>query len=100
VVARDAGRYKEARWLRMRDAVLRRDGFLCQECRRRGAGTPADTVHHIDPDAAGEFLSPLNMIALCAACHNKMHARATDALTETGKRWLRRKQFGKIKNIF
>ena len=40
------------RWKRKREAILRRDGYLCQECKRygrkrNGHPVPAEVVHHI-----------------------------------------------------
>ena len=67
--------YKSSKWKHKRLAVLRRDGYLCQNCKRYGRMTPATTVHHIQhledrPDLA---LDAKNLISLCAACHDKAH---------------------------
>lgn len=67
--------YKTSKWKHKRLAVLRRDGYLCQNCKRYGRLTPATTVHHIQhledrPDLA---LDAKNLISLCAACHDKAH---------------------------
>lgn len=66
---------KTRRWQSMRKAVLRRDKFLCVDCKRYGRLTQATTVHHIKhydehPELA---LEPSNLVSLCAACHNKRH---------------------------
>ena len=68
------------RWKRKREAILRRDGYLCQECKRygrkrNGHPVPAEVVHHIQhydehPELA---LDDGNLISLCEGCHNKMH---------------------------
>lgn len=55
--------------------MLRRDGYLCRECRRYGRTTEATTVHHIkhyrtNPELA---LCAENLISLCESCHNKKH---------------------------
>lgn len=75
--------YKSKRWLRKRDAILRRDGYRCQICQRYGKVRPAVTVHHIKhyeeyPELG---LTDSNLISLCQACHNKMHPE------KGGKRW-------------
>jgi len=64
-----------------RRAVLRRAGYLCEECKRYGrldknglpvAATTAHHVKHLDdyPELAYDVT---NGRALCAACHNKAH---------------------------
>ena len=67
--------YKSRAWKIKREAILRRDGFMCQECKRYGKAREAKTVHHIihledDPSLA---LKSSNLISLCTACHNKAH---------------------------
>lgn len=73
--------YKGARHRAWRDKVLRRDKYLCQECRRYGRldkdGLPvrATTAHHIKHrDEYPELQYTLsNGVALCEACHNRKH---------------------------
>jgi len=62
------------------------------ECKRYGRTTEATTVHHIYPInvRADLKLKSENLISLCNACHEKMHNRETDELTETGKKWVRK----------
>lgn len=67
--------YGSQTWKRMRERILRRDGYRCQLCKRYGRTTPATEVHHIKhvdeyPELA---LDPKNMISLCHACHNAQH---------------------------
>lgn len=67
--------YTSKRWLKKRENILRRDGYMCQRCKRYGRKVEATTVHHIEhyderPDLA---LVDSNLISLCAACHNKQH---------------------------
>ena len=67
--------YTSRRWLKKRENILRRDGYMCQRCKRYGRRVEATTVHHIEhyderPDLA---LVDSNLISLCAACHNKAH---------------------------
>ena len=52
-----------------------------------GKNTPANTVHHIVPGDMGLFYVFDNMISLCGACHNMMHDRNSDGLSELGREW-------------
>lgn len=67
--------YSSKAWARRRAAILKRDGYLCANCKRYGRMTEAVTVHHIKHlDAYPELaLEPDNLISLCNACHNKAH---------------------------
>lgn len=84
--------YKTARWLRVRERVLRRDDYMCRECRRYGKTTAATTVHHVYPREQYPELrySANNLISLCAACHNAMHNRDDNSLTDAGRAWCER----------
>ena len=84
--------YKTAKWESKRENVLRRDEYMCRECRRYGMTTPATTVHHILPleQRPDLKLNSQNLISLCEQCHNKMHDRGNDNLTELGKQWVDR----------
>jgi 5-methylcytosine-specific restriction endonuclease McrA len=67
--------YKSRAWQRKREAILRRDKYICQNCKRYGRNTEATTVHHIIhlEDAPELALDNDNLVSLCAACHNKLH---------------------------
>ena len=84
--------YKRQRWKRLRERVLRRDGYMCQEAKRYGIQAEAATVHHIFPrDEFPEYeWAPWNLISLSGTAHDAMHDRITNALTEKGAEWLRR----------
>lgn len=84
--------YKTKRWRSKRDKVLRRDEYLCRECKRYGKTTPATTVHHINPmDKRPEWaLQTWNLLSLCNACHDSMHDRDSGELTVKGKEWIER----------
>lgn len=86
------GFYKTSRWKKKREAILRRDKYLCRECARYGRSTPAQTVHHIYPlEQYPELaLAGDNLISLCASCHDAMHDRNTGQVTEAGRRWQQR----------
>lgn len=84
--------YKSKRWMSLRARILRRDGYQCRECRRYGKAVQADTVHHVYPAALYPELSwaPWNLVSLCSDCHNAMHDRVGEQLTDAGLAWCRR----------
>lgn len=67
--------YHRAKHKAWREKVLKRAGYLCEECARYGRRTPATVAHHIQhADEFPELRYVLsNGRALCAACHNKYH---------------------------
>ncbi len=67
--------YDSAAWKRTRERTLRRDKYMCVECRRYGRMREAVDVHHIKhlEDAPELALDPRNLISLCRACHNRQH---------------------------
>ena len=84
--------YHRAAWLRLREDVLRRDHYECQECRRRvlsatakGIELPASDrkirratlVHHLVhlEDAPELGLVESNLEAWCQRCHDIHHGR-------------------------
>ena len=84
--------YKSKRWLRLRNAVLRRDKFNCRDAARYGRRELATTVHHVYPveDFPGWQWCTWNLIAVSHAAHNSFHDRVTGKLTERGLAWQRR----------
>lgn len=67
--------HKSMRWKKKREQILRRDKYMCQDCKRYGKRVDATEVHHIKhvdeyPELA---FDSNNLISLCAACHNKRH---------------------------
>lgn len=66
---------KTSKWKHMREKILRRDNYLCVDCKRYGRMVEATTVHHIKhydeyPELA---LEPSNLVSLCSAHHNARH---------------------------
>ena len=84
--------YRSRRWERLREAVLRRDGYMCQESRRYGKQVQATTVHHVFPrEEFPEYQWELwNLVSLAGDVHDQMHDRVTGALTRRGAELLRR----------
>lgn len=67
--------YNSPAWKRKRLHILRRDEYLCRDCKRYGRRREATTVHHIKhadeyPELA---FSDDNLVSLCESCHNKRH---------------------------
>ena len=69
--------YTSARHRRWRAAVLRRDKYLCQRCKRYGRKSEATHAHHIKPrDQYPELHYVVsNGVALCSKCHNIVEPR-------------------------
>lgn len=67
--------YHQRKHKHWRELVLRRAGYLCEECARYGRKTEATVAHHIKhADAYPELRYDVkNGRALCAACHMKAH---------------------------
>lgn len=84
--------YKTKKWIRLREAILARDGYRCRISSRYGKNVPATTVHHIFPvtDYPEYRLAEWNLISISAEAHNRLHDRATGALTEEGLELMRR----------
>ena len=67
--------YNSKRWKKKRATILKRDGYLCKECKRYGKMREAVTVHHIKHTDTNPELAYIdsNLESLCQACHNKKH---------------------------
>ena len=84
--------YRNKRWTRIRERVLREDGYRCQYAKRFGKRVQANTVHHIWPaeDFPEYAYERWNLISLSNEAHNRMHDRTTGRLTEIGEQLRRR----------
>ena len=89
-------KYKTKQWKAFRLSILSRDEYTCQECKRKGKRTTANTVHHIEMGNEELFYVKDNLISVCAECHNSFHDRNIDELTDAGKRWQIRRRRGLI----
>lgn len=56
-------------WRRKRDAIMKRDQYLCVPCRAAGRVTAAEEVDHIVPQAEGGTGADDNLQAICVDCH-------------------------------
>lgn len=65
-----------AGWDRLRQSILQRDKYLCQQCLADGRLTPLcakpydHAVDHITPKAKGGTDDPDNLQSLCTPCHD------------------------------
>ena len=75
-------RYGRA-WKRIRDRYAATHP-LCELCQKNGLLIPTEEIHHKIPLSEGGTHSEENLIALCKACHARLHA-------ERGDRWHRQK---------
>lgn len=69
--------YKSVQWRIVRDYILKRDNYICQDCIKDNKITICNTVHHIIEvkEDYSKALDENNLITLCADCHNKVHKR-------------------------
>jgi 5-methylcytosine-specific restriction endonuclease McrA len=67
--------YDSKQWKCKREAILVRDKYQCQECRRYGKLVEAKEVHHkVHLEDAPELaFDDDNLVSLCKACHRKCH---------------------------
>lgn len=72
-------RFKEPRYIAWREAVLKRDDYVCQQCRRRCRKYERGlAAHHIKHYATHPLLryAVSNGLTLCRSCHLQLHGRA------------------------
>lgn len=81
--------YKTKSWRSKRIKILKRDEYECRECKRYGKSRQATTVHHCNPlnERPDLRLTTWNLLSLCGICHDKMHDRTNDNLTNLGEYW-------------
>lgn len=67
--------YESRKWKSKQRAIMRRDGYMCQACKRYGRKREARVVHHIKHvDTFPELAyTDSNLISLCIECHNREH---------------------------
>lgn len=82
--------YKTSKWKAKRERILKRDDYMCRECKRYGKSVLAETVHHIIPLDQKPSLRLVsdNLLSLCNKCHEKMHDRINNQLTKLGEEWV------------
>ena len=74
-LVRNTGFYSTPEWIKVRDAVKKRDRMICQSCKKPITGRYI--VDHIIPLSLENYhdakvsLNPDNLQLLCQDCHNK-----------------------------
>ena len=63
------------KWYKLRQSILKRDSYLCQECLRNGKYQVAEDVDHIVPLTQGGTDDESNLQSLCHECHKIKTAR-------------------------
>ena len=64
--------YHSRDWKNVRESIRKRDGGLCQQCKRDGRITESNVVDHIvEIKDGGDKLSLSNLECLCHPCHNR-----------------------------
>lgn len=83
------GFHQSRAWQKLRLQALRRDGYLCQWCLRKGVYKRAEEVHHIVrvKEDASQALTLDNLVSLCWECHKttRIRRRAADAQQSAAK---------------
>lgn len=62
-------------WDRVRERILKRDGYLCLEHKKRGVYVPGNEVDHIIPKEHGGTDDDSNLQTLCKECHKEKTIR-------------------------
>lgn len=68
----------------LKQYVLKRDGYLCQSCKKKTKNNAELHVHHILFKSNGGTDTKNNLITLCKPCHDKLHKRK-NAQTHSSK---------------
>lgn len=81
--------YNSPKWRHKQKAILRRDRYQCQLCKRYGRISEASIVHHkLELSEYPELAyDDDNLVSVCRKCHNKLH-------DEKGTKSQRKRRFG------
>ena len=71
-------------WRRKREAVMKRDQYLCQLCKQKGRVTEATEMDHIVNVAEGGTDDESNLQSLCTPCHD---AKSQEEARRGAARW-------------
>lgn len=59
------------KWDKLRLKILKRDNYLCTQCKRNGKVTAGTQVDHIKPKLLGGTDNSDNLQTLCVPCHKQ-----------------------------
>lgn len=81
-----------SKYRKFRAKILKRDGYLCQECNRNGHITPGNELDHIVPVhlSPDDFYNEDNCQILCEKCHLEKSRR--EQIARDSKSEIREKQ--------
>lgn len=77
--------YNSPAWRSTRVSYMKKAGWLCERCLKKGLYVPAEIVHHktyLTPENITDTritLSYDNLEALCRACHEEEHSADNNA---------------------
>ena len=78
------------KWRHIRSEILQRSGGYCEVCSRRRSGIMikhrAVEVHHLTYVRLGDEL-PVDLLAVCARCHDRLHNRTNANHKKVGFKW-------------
>lgn len=71
--------YSSKQWQECRNEYIKKRGYLCENCLRKGIYKPAVIVHHIEELTPFNITNPEialnfnNLEAVCRECHDQYH---------------------------
>lgn len=65
-------RFGQEQWQNIKEFILERDDFTCQDCGKFLMGD-GSVIHHIKYVASGGDNEQGNLITLCSMCHKERH---------------------------
>lgn len=81
---------KDVRWLRKRDAILRRDEHKCTVC-GSNHGLQVHHTFYYDPPTKPWLYPDDSLLTLCESCHHKWHCEHENEIRPKKKRGGKRK---------
>ena len=67
--------YCTRRWRRLRQALIKKANYLCQDCGRSVPESHFDVHHKIPIEKCDDPFEQSNLQVICKACHRKAHCQ-------------------------